>query len=224
MIEIENLHYSYPDGKKALDDVSLNIGKGTTAIIGKNGAGKSTLLNHLNGVLLPNKGKIKVDGLEVKKKNLREIRKKVGIVFQNPDNMLFSPTVLEDVAFGPENLGMDNINERTESALDKVGATHLKNKNPHNLSTGQKKRVSIAAVISMEPSVIIFDEPTVHLDPKSKKEIIKLINSIDAVKIITTHDMKILRHCDKIHIMDEGKIVHSGRSIEEETLKTWELD
>lgn len=222
MIEIKDLHYKYHDGTKALEGINLRVEKGTVALIGKNGAGKSTLLNHLNGILKPTSGNVLVDGIDVQKDE-KHARKKIGLVFQNPDDMLFSPTVYEDVAFGPKNLKMNNVDDVVKESLQKVGMLNLADKNPHHLSMGQKKKVSIAAVISMRPSVIVFDEPTSHLDPKSRREIMELINSLDCTKIISTHDMSLLRHCDYIHVLHDGKLVYSGKNIDEKELQKWEL-
>lgn len=214
MIKINNLSYDYPDGTNALFDINLDIRKDEfVVLVGSNGAGKSTLLLHLNGVLRSEKGDIVIDGLKLDKKNIKSIRQKVGVVFQNPDDMLFSPTVYEDVAFGPRNMGLgdDEVDERVSEALRIVGMSGYDDKNPHHLSLGQKKRVSIAAIISMRPSVIVLDEPTSHLDPKGKKEIMGLIRSLKCTTIIATHDMQMLDFCDKAYILESGRIVYSGK-------------
>jgi cobalt/nickel transport system ATP-binding protein len=226
MILIKNLYHQYPDGTKALNGINLHIAKNEfVALIGTNGAGKTTLLLHLNGILEPTRGSIVIDGMELKKKNTREIRKTVGIVFQNPDDMLFSSTVFEDVAFGPRNLDLNEneVIERVESALKSVRMLDLKDKNPHHLSLGQKKRVSIAAILSMKPKIIIFDEPTSHLDPRGRREMMELIDSIRCTKIIATHDLELLKQCDKIHILDEGRIVYSGMHVSDELLNKYKI-
>ncbi|MBN1157104.1 ATP-binding cassette domain-containing protein [Candidatus Woesearchaeota archaeon] len=226
MIQVRNLHHCYPDGTKSLNGASLRIKENEfVALIGRNGSGKTTLLLHLNGILEPKRGSVVVGGLELKKKNLGEIRNKVGIVFQNPDDMLFSATVFEDAAFGPRNQGLSEkeTDERVKSALNRVGVFHLKDKNPHHLSLGQKKRVSIAAVLSMEPSVIVFDEPTSHLDPRGRKEIMELICSLNCTKIIATHELELLKYCNSVHVIDGGRIVHSGSGVGNEILKKYEI-
>ncbi|MCF7860712.1 energy-coupling factor ABC transporter ATP-binding protein [Candidatus Woesearchaeota archaeon] len=223
MIKIRNLRYIYPDKRIGLDGISLNIKEDITGIIGPNGAGKTTLLLHLNGVLQPTQGSLTVDDIKVNPKSMSKIRKKVGIVFQNPDDMLFSPTVYEDVAFGPTNLKMNNIHARVHLALEQVGMAEYETQNPHHMSLGQKKRVSLAAVIVMEPEYIIFDEPTTHLDPQGKREIIKLILSLNTKRIISTHDMNLLKYCNEIHILNNGKLVHSSHKVNKATLKEYGL-
>jgi cobalt/nickel transport system ATP-binding protein len=225
MIKINQLKYAYPDGTKALHGVDLHVGKNELhAILGKNGSGKSTLLLHLNGII-QGKGSVVVDGVAVSRKNMKQIRQKVGIVFQNPDDMLFSPTVYDDVAFGPRNMGLseDEVHELVHKALSAVGMEEHEEKNPHHLSLGQKKRVSLAAVLSMNPKIIAFDEPTAYLDPKGRKEIIELICGLKCTKIIATHDLNILKNADMVHIMDGGKIVYSGKEADEAVLERYEL-
>ncbi|MFH1849823.1 MAG: ATP-binding cassette domain-containing protein [archaeon] len=214
MIQITDLHYRYPDGTYALRGVNLRIRAGEfAALIGPNGAGKSTLLLHLNGIL-QGCGGVRISGLKMTKSNLREIRQMVGIVFQNPDDMLFSPTVYEDIAFGPKNLGLPQteIRSRVAEAMRRVGMDGFGDRNPHHLSQGQKKLISIAAILSMRPRIMIFDEPGAHLDPKGKRDIIGLIQSLDCTKIIATHDLSLLTICDAVHIMNCGRISYSGRS------------
>lgn len=229
MIEIKNLHYTYPDGTKALCGVDWKIAQDEFALlIGKNGAGKSTLLMHLNGLLIPKNdtcGQIKINGMNSDKTNQRIIRKTVGIVFQNPDDMLFSPTVYEDVAFGLRNLGFEEkkVHEEVHHALLQVGMEHYEEKNPHHLSFGQKKRVSLAAVLAMRPEVIVFDEPTSHLDPRGKKEIISLICNLRCTKIISTHDLELMDIADSISIMHGGIIKYNGKKPNKSLLEEFEL-
>lgn len=208
-IEITGLSYRYPDGTKALDNVSLNVLKGETlGIIGHNGAGKSTLILHLNGILRGS-GSIKIFGDELSDKNIHEIRKKVGIVFQNPDDQLFMPTVFDDVAFGPINLKLSKemILSAVDSALGQIDMIGFKERSAHHLSLGEKKRVSIATILSMEPDIIVFDEPSANLDPRHREELIKLINGLEHTKVIASHDMDLVRRCcTRIATIEEGRV------------------
>ena len=194
-ISINNLGYSYPDGTPALKDVSLDIHEGESiAIIGPNGAGKSTFLLHLNGVLRNENGAVKIFGDKIHDKNIQEIRRRVGIVFQDPDDQLFMPTVFDDVAFGPINLGLskDEVEKRVDMALRRVGLSGYEDRSPHHLSFGEKKRASFATILSMEPDILVLDEPTSNLDPKSRTELIKTIKDLneEGKTIITaTHDL-----------------------------------
>ena len=177
-IEVINLTYTYPDGTKAIENINLTIKKGENlAFLGPNGAGKSTLLHHFNGLMMPTSGKVYVLGKEVTKKNLEEIRQKVGLVFQDPDDQLFARTVSQDVAFGPTNLGLSKseIDERVKWAIEVTELKGLENKAPQNLSTGQKKRAAIAGVLAMKPEVIVLDEPMANLDPRTASKILKLL-------------------------------------------------
>jgi len=224
IISIKDLTYVYPDGTRALNGVDLDVRENEScALAGRNGAGKSTLLLHLNGTLSAKNGTVMIDGLKADAKNLKKIRRLVGIVFQNPDDMLFFPTVFEDVAFGPRNLGLgeDEVGERVTSALEAVGMGGFQDRNPHHLSIGQKKRTAIAAIISMKPKVIVFDEPTSNLDPRGKKEINELIKSLDCTKIISTHDMELAQECDTVHIIDDGRIVYSGKKPEKSVIERY---
>ena len=194
-ISINNLGYSYPDGTLALKDVSLDIFEGESiALIGPNGAGKSTFLLHLNGVLRNENGAVEIFGDKIRDKNIQDIRKKVGIVFQDPDDQLFMPTVFDDVAFGPLNLGLskDDVEKRVYMALRRVGLSGYEDRSPHHLSFGEKKKASFATVLSMEPNILVLDEPTSNLDPKSRTELIKTIKDLneEGKTIITaTHDL-----------------------------------
>lgn len=217
MIEITNLTYNYPDGRSALEGITLTITPGEkVALVGANGAGKSTLLLHLNGVLQGN-GRVCVNGLEVNKKNLAQIRSLVGMVFQNPDDQLFSLTVGEDVAFGPTYQGYDapTVSEKVKSALQEVQLVGFEERHPFHLSGGEKKRASIATVLSMSPEYLIFDEPTAGLDPKSRRELVALLKKLPQTLIIATHDLQMaLELTDRVILLHHGKLAADGKSIE----------
>lgn len=212
-IRVESLRYRYPDGTWALKGISLKVTEGeSVAIVGPNGAGKTTLLLHLNGVL-SGEGKVFVFGEEVTKRNLLKLRQLVGLVFQDPDDQLFIPTVLEDVAFGPLNLGLsqEEAIKRAIDALDRIGMAHAINRSPYQLSFGERKRVAIATVLAMQPKILILDEPTANLDPRSRRQLINLLNQLDVTKIVATHDLDAaLNLCERVVVMDEGQIVADG--------------
>lgn len=213
VIRIDNLSFGYPDGQQALAEVSLTICRGeTVALIGPNGAGKSTLLLHLNGILRSN-GAVKVFGKPVSDKNLRWVRSKVGMVFQNPDDQLFSPTVFEDVAFGPINMGCNEseVRKSVTRALEWVGMTGYETRSPHHLSVGEKKRISIATALSMAPDILVIDEPTSSLDPGSKWSLISLLKGLPMTKIIASHDLALVEAlCPRTIIIDSGHIIADG--------------
>lgn len=213
MIEIENLTYTYPDGTRALDAVKLRVNKKERlAVIGSNGAGKSTLLLQLNGILRGT-GEIRIQGLDMTDRNLPEIRRMVGLVFQDPEDQLFMPTVREDVAFGPANMGLSKIDvaRAVERALAVVGMSNYESRSAHHLSLGERKKISIATVLAMHPQLLVFDEPTSNLDPKSRRELIKLMNALEATKIIATHDLDLVdQTCDRVIWMDKGRIIRDG--------------
>ena len=215
-VVVENLVFAYPDGTRALDGASLRVEAGvSTGLIGPNGAGKSTLLLHLNGVLEGAEGKIEIGGLEVTKKNIREIRRRVGLVFQEADDQLFMPSVFDDVAFGPLNLGLpeDEVRERVEEALSSVGLARLAEKAPHHLSGGQKRLAAIATVLSMRPGVLVLDEPTSNLDHRSRRALIDVLASLPVTKIISGHDLEfILETCEEVCLMDGGKVIAQGKA------------
>lgn len=217
MIEITNLNYRYPDGQPALEGINLIIHPGEkVALVGANGAGKSTLLLHLNGLLQGN-GQICVNGLEVNKKNLAQIRSLVGMVFQNPDDQLFSLTVGEDVAFGPTYQGLTalRVAEKVKSALQDVQLAGFEDRHPFHLSGGEKKRASIATVLSMSPEYLVLDEPTAGLDPKSRRELMALLKNLPQTLIIATHDMQMaLELTDRVVILHRGKLAADGKSQE----------
>lgn len=219
IIQTENMSYTYPDGTSALHDINIEIKEGErVAIVGSNGAGKSTLFAHFNGINKPTSGLIKIDGQPAvyEKKELLQIRQKVGIVFQNPDDQLFAPTVIEDVAFGPMNLGFsdDEVDERVEEALKLVGMSGLEKKAPHHLSGGQKKRVAIAGILAMRPEIMVLDEPTTGLDPKGVEqvmEILYMLNQEDMSIIIASHDVEMVtQFADKIFVLHDGEIIGQG--------------
>jgi len=221
MIEIDNLSYSYPDGTSALENISLFISAGErVGIVGANGAGKSTLLLHLNGILNNNgasASRISVCGLAMEKKNLKAIRQKVGLVFQNPDDQLFCPTVFDDVAFGPRccEVSEAEVERRVRESLEAVGMWEVAKKSAFHLSLGQKRRVSIATVLSMSPEILAFDEPTSNLDPKSRKDLHHLLARIGGTQIIVTHDLEFVRAlCPRVVVLSRGRIVSDGRTEE----------
>ncbi len=217
MIEITNLTYNYPDGRSALEGITLTITPGEkVALVGANGAGKSTLLLHLNGVLQGN-GKVCVNGLEVNKKNLAQIRSLVGMVFQNPDDQLFSLTVGEDVAFGPTYQGFDapTVSEKVKSALQDVQLVGFEERHPFHLSGGEKKRASIATVLSMSPDYLVFDEPTAGLDPRSRRELVALLKKLPQTLIIATHDLQMaLELTNRVILLHHGKLAADGKTHE----------
>ena len=215
-VEIENLSFFYPDGRKALTDISLVVYRGENlAVIGPNGAGKSTLLLHLNGIHRGN-STIKIFGLPVEERNLKEIRRKVGLVFQDPEDQLFSPTVFDDVAFGPINMGYSEVEvkRRVAQALEWVGMSGYEQRSPHHLSVGEKKRVAIATVLALNPELLVLDEPTSNLDPRSKWSLIELLRQLPVTKIVASHDLELVKAlCQRTIILDEGEIVAEGNTM-----------
>jgi cobalt/nickel transport system ATP-binding protein len=219
VIQIEDLSYSYPDGNRALEGVSLDVFEGEAlGVIGPNGAGKTTLLLHLNGLLNGNgAAKIKISGLEITSKNLREVRRIVGFVFQEPEDQLFMPTVYEDVSFGPFNLGWnrETVRKETAQALEEVGLLDKAEHLSHHLSLGEKKRVSIATVLSMKPEILVLDEPSANLDPAARRHLINLLKRLSVTKIIAGHDLELmLELCDRVVVVDKGRIVADGKTKE----------
>lgn len=219
IIETDKIVYEYPDGTKALENVNFHAEEGKiVALLGPNGAGKSTLFLHFNGILEPTSGTVKIDGENVsyKKKDLMKVRQKVGIVFQNPDDQLFAPTVLEDVAFGPMNIGLskDEVDLRVKESLEKVGMAGFEKKPPHHLSGGQKKRVAIAGILAMKPKIMVLDEPTSGLDPKGASHILQLLyqlNKEGMTIVISTHDVDLVPlYADSVYIISKGKIIKEG--------------
>ncbi len=212
-IEVSDLKFSYPDGHIALQGISFRIAPGEkVALVGPNGAGKSTLLLHLNG-LLRGEGQITVCGLPLTTENLARVRRMVGLVFQNPEDQLFSPTVFDDVAYGPIYQGLDEaeVRQRVAQALEAVGMSHYAERVSHHLSIGEKKRVAIACVLSMRPEVLILDEPTAGLDPRARRTLIRLLQDLDMTMLISTHDLPMARELlPRTLVMDEGRIVADG--------------
>ena len=219
VIETKNIVYEYPDGTKALKDVNFTAEEGKIiALLGPNGAGKSTLFLHFNGILEPSSGEVLVNGEPIgyDKKELMKVRQEVGIVFQNPDDQLFAPTVMEDVAFGPMNMDLskEEVDARVKSALRRVGMAGFEKKPPHHLSGGQKKRVTIAGILAMHPKIMVLDEPTSGLDPRGASQIMKLLydlNKEGMTIIISTHDVDLVPiYASKIYILSHGNIIKEG--------------
>jgi energy-coupling factor transporter ATP-binding protein EcfA2 len=232
-VRVRELAYRYPDGSIALQGVDLTLMPGeAVALVGPNGAGKSTLLLHLNG-LLPGRGRaaqplhthgpapvdrngagaVWIDGLELNSKNAAEVRRRVGLLFQDPDDQLFSTTVLDDVAFGPLNLGMKPALARRVAveSLERVGLAHLADRMPHHLSFGERKRVCLAGVLACNPSVLVLDEPTANLDPRGRRMFINLIRALPATKLIATHDLEmVLETCQRAILLDAGRVIANG--------------
>jgi cobalt/nickel transport system ATP-binding protein len=217
-IEVEGLAYAYPDGHQALFGIDLHVAPGErVALLGPNGAGKTTLVLHLNGVLEAGAGRVQVAGLNVERANLREIRRRVGIVFQDPDDQLFMPTVRDDVAFGPANLGLRGaeLDERVSEALAAVGMGDCADRRPHHLSFGQRRRVAVATVLSMRPDVLVLDEPSSNLDPASRRELATIVGGLDLTVLMVTHDLSYaLQLCERALVMDDGVIVADGPTAE----------
>ena len=214
LLKIENLSFTYEDGNNVLQDISLTARDGESiGIIGANGIGKSTLMKLLVGLKLDYTGKLTVAGHEVNKKNLNHIREHVGFVFQDSDSQLFLSKVEDDVAFGPRNYGLseDEVQRRVTEALEKVHATHIRDKHTYKLSGGEKKLSSIATILSMEPDIIIMDEPSIALDPRTRRNLIGILNELDVLKIITSHDLDfIMDTCKRTILLDEGHIIADG--------------
>ncbi len=213
-VELEHLHFTYPDGFEALKGIDLRIGRGEkVALVGPNGAGKSTLMLHLNGIHTPTHGTVRIGGTTVDRASVKRIRAEVGLVFQDPDDQLFSPTVLEDVAFGPIHMGVppDEIHGRVERALAAVGMSGFERRVPHRLSLGQRKRVALATVLTMDPSVLVFDEPSAGLDPRGRRELIALLDGLHQTLLVSTHDMRLVDEVfPRMVVMDDGRIVADG--------------
>ena len=213
-LQVRDLAYAYPDGHQALYGINLTVLRGErVALLGPNGAGKTTLVLHLNGILVGGHGTVTVAGMEVTAENLREIRRRVGIVFQDPDDQLFMPTVREDVAFGPANLGIrgDELDSRVRHALDQVGMLGYLDRPPHHLSYGQRRRVAVATVLAMQPEILVLDEPSSNLDPASRRELADILLDLEVTTLMVTHDLPYaLELCPRAVILDDGSIVASG--------------
>ena len=217
-LEVDGVAYAYPDGHQALYGVSFRVLRGErVALLGPNGAGKTTLVLQLNGVLLAGAGQVAVAGLPVAAEHLKEIRRRVGIVFQDPDDQLFMPTVAEDVAFGPANLGLrgPELETRVKGALAAVGMDGHADRPPHHLSFGQRRRVAVATVLAMEPDILILDEPSSNLDPASRRELAEILTGLDVTILMVTHDLPYaLQLCPRALVMNRGTIPADGPTAE----------
>lgn len=219
-VQVTALHYAYPDGNQALNGVDLTIEKGErVALLGPNGAGKTTLVMHLNGILSPTSGSISISEFTLDSENkevTKKVREKVGIVFQDPDDQLFMPTVFEDVAFGPTNMGLskEEIEIRSIKALEMVGMLALRERAPHHLSFGQRRRVAVATVLAMEPEILILDEPSSNLDPASRRELSEILLSLDVTILMVTHDLPYaFEICQRSLILNQGEIVADDQTV-----------
>jgi len=213
-IDVADLTFAYPDGTRALSGVSFHVGHGESiAIVGANGAGKSTLLAHLVGIHDPQSGAVCIGDVPVTRETLADVRRSVGMVFQDPDDQLFMPTVGDDVAFGPMNLGLpaDKIEERVTHALARVGAVALRDRPPYRLSGGEKRAVAIATVLAMSPNVLVMDEPSSNLDPRARRRLIGLLGGFEHTKLIATHDLDLaLSLCERTIVLNGGRVAADG--------------
>ncbi len=214
IVEARALCFSYPDGNQALRDVNFCIHHGeAVAVIGSNGAGKSTLLAHLNGVLRATSGEVRIGDFPITRGTLADVRRTVGLVFQDPDDQLFMPTVFDDVAFGPLNMGLSasEVQAQVARALETVGASHLASRAPYRLSGGEKRAVAIAGVLAMSPSILVLDEPSDGLDPAARRRLIQLLNGFSHTRIIATHDLDlVLDVCSRVLVLNQGRIEADG--------------
>lgn len=214
VVEVEDLYFSYPDGHPALQGVTLRVAPGEkVALVGPNGAGKSTLMLHLNGILRGQRGMVRVAGMPVVEDHLGRIRRLVGLVFQDPDDQLFSPTVFEDVAFGPLHMGLPEaeVRQRVQWALEAVGMAAYAERVPYHLSLGEKKRIAIATVLSMRPEILVLDEPSAGLDPRARRRLIRLLRQLPQTMLVATHDIRLVAELlPRTVVMDEGRIVADG--------------
>lgn len=217
-LEVAGLVFSYPDGHRALGGVDLHVHHGErVALLGPNGAGKTTLLLHLNGILRPDAGTVRVAGLDVSDEAAMEVRRRVGLVFQDPDDQLFMPTVGQDVAFGPANFGLigAELDSRVADALGAVSMLEAIDRAPHHLSYGERRRVAIATVLAMRPEILVLDEPTSNLDPASRRELIDVLRALPITQLVVTHDLPfVLELCPRALVMDEGSIVAGDETVE----------
>jgi cobalt/nickel transport system ATP-binding protein len=214
IVEVRDLMYAYPDGTEALRGVSFRIEHGSAvALVGANGAGKSTLLLHLNGYLLTTRGDVIIGDTVVTRETATSARRAVGLVFQDPDDQLFMPTVAEDIAFGPLNAGLppEQVERRVEAALKRVGMTHVRERPPYHLSAGEKRAVAIATVLAMSPDILVMDEPSANLDPRARRRLIELLLSFEHTRIIATHDLEmVVEVCSRVIVLDNGRVVADG--------------
>jgi cobalt/nickel transport system ATP-binding protein len=217
VLTVENLHFHYPDGHVALQGISLKLCEGDkVALVGPNGAGKSTLMLHLNGILA-GEGNVSIAGMRLEPDNLPAIRAMVGLVFQSPDDQLFSPTVFEDVAFGPLHMGLpeEEVHARVDEALDMVRMRDYRDRLSHHLSVGEKKRIAIATVLSMRPQILVLDEPSAGLDPRARRGLINLLRELPITMLVSSHDLRMVQELfPRMVIMDDGQIVADGPTTE----------
>ncbi len=217
VIELRGVAHAYPGGHQSLFGVDLHIHEGErVALLGPNGAGKTTLVLHLNGILTPGAGTVQVGGLEVTKDNLAEVRRRVGIVFQDPDDQLFMPTVRDDVAFGPRNLGLsgDELDVAVEDALRAVDVLDLVDRAPHHLSFGQRRRVAVATVLAMSPDILVLDEPSSNLDPSSRRELAEILQALPLTMLMVTHDLPYAAQlCERSVVLSGGVVVADGQTL-----------
>ena len=216
-IQVTKLNFNYPDGKEALRDVSFFVSSGEcVGLVGPNGSGKSTLLLHLNGILpdaFDGSSKVVINGKSITRNTVNEIRRDVGLMFQDPDDQLFCPTVFEDIAFGPRQFGLSEkeIRLRVERALAQTGLSGFENRFPYHLSNGEKRRVCLAGVLACEPLVLALDEPTSYLDPRGKRNLHQILKALPVTKIIATHDLEmVVELCSRTIVLDEGRVVADG--------------
>lgn len=218
LLDVDGVSFSYPDGTEVLRSLNLSVAAGErVAILGPNGAGKTTLLLQLIRILAPDTGSITVDGIELTEESAREVRRRVGLVFQDPDDQLFMPTVREDVAFGPANFGHrgQDLEEIVDRSLAFVGMSAVKSRAPHHLSGGERRRVALATVLAMDPSVLVLDEPSSNLDPAGRRELAEVLKSLDTTLLMVTHDLPYaLELCERSVIIDGGTIVADGPTAE----------
>lgn len=217
-VEVDNLSFSYPDGQVALRDVTLAVEPNEkAALVGPNGAGKSTLMLHLNGILRSEQGRVCVGGLDLTDENLGQIRAWVGLVFQNPDDQLFSTRVFDDVAFGPLHMGLPEaeVRDKVAFALESVGMGSYADRVSHHLSIGEKKRIAIATVLSMDPKILVLDEPSAGLDPRARRNLIELLGNLDKTMLVSSHDILLVEELlPRTVILDEGRVVADGATAE----------
>lgn len=218
IVETDSVRYTYPSSQCGIKNISFRITHGeSVAVVGENGAGKSTLLQHLNGFLIPDSGMVRIGDFPLTPDNIMNVRRSVGMVFQDPDDQLFMPTVFDDVAFGPLNLGLspDEVKSRVKEALAQVGAGHLETRPPYRLSGGEKRTVAIATVLAMSPDILVMDEPSSNLDPRNRERLIELLQSFKHTKIIATHDLDLaLDVCHRTIILHRGEIAADGSTRE----------
>jgi cobalt/nickel transport system ATP-binding protein len=218
VLDLRSVAFAYPDGHQALFGVDLQVQRGErVAVLGPNGAGKTTLVLHLNGILQPGAGTVSVSGLPVVRDNLQEIRRRVGIVFQDPDDQLFMGSVREDVAFGPRNLGVRGaeLDRKVMDALDMVGMADFADRPPHHLSFGQRRRVAVATVLVMEPEIIVLDEPSSNLDPASRRELADILTGLEVTLMMVTHDLPYaLQLCPRAIVLSDGIVAAQGNTFD----------